>query len=57
MRVKIAGCGRCGDTHEDIEANPFTYVPGNTLMFGQPITHFAICPETQEPILIQVNEE
>ena len=41
----IVGCARCGGIHPDIKFYPFTWPPSTTA------THFAICPETHEPIL------
>ena len=42
----VTGCARCGENHEMLTAHPFTRPPDKT------ITHWAICPKTDEPILI-----
>lgn len=45
----IKGCARCGQTHQNIEIREFSYWAGE-------YTHFAICPSTNEPILIYMTE-
>lgn len=42
----ISKCARCGGTHEAVEVKPFT----KTSEFGP--THFVMCPETDEPIMV-----
>lgn len=44
----IVNCARCGLDHENIEARPFSRRPWNKF------THWLICPETGEPILVGV---
>jgi hypothetical protein len=48
MKTDIKTCARCGKDHE-VEMKQFTN-PGN-------YTHWAMCPELQEPILIIVIED
>lgn len=45
----ITGCARCGQTHQNIEVREFTEP-------ADKYTHFAICPSTNEPILIYMTE-
>lgn len=46
---KIINCARCGNTHEGIEAKKFSNHPV--------FTHFAICPTSNEPILVDADED
>lgn len=44
----VRGCARCGENHTaPIYFRPFTNLPKD-------ITHFGMCPTTDEPILMQV---
>jgi hypothetical protein len=49
--TSIKGCARChGDGHEDLTFEPLTHpmpLPGDF----PPLTHWATCPTTGEPIL------
>lgn len=54
--TRIVHCARCGTTH-DIEVRPFSNVPKNILNNEPICTHFAICPVTNEPILIVVYDK
>lgn len=50
----INDCARCRKVHKDMVAKPFTKP---TLIFTikrEAITHFAICPNTNEPILMRI---
>lgn len=52
LRLSITGCARChGDGHADLEFAPLTHpVEHDGAIIG---THFALCPETGEPILMR----
>lgn len=52
--VNIEDCARCGERHKNIKVFSFTRIPENVLIYGEPITHFAVCPETYEPLLINI---
>lgn len=45
----VEDCARCGGDHE-IVASPFTRPPEN-------YSHYAVCPETEEPILVAVLDD
>lgn len=49
MKTNIVSCARCEKDHE-VEVKEFTNPPPN-------YTHWALCPNLQEPILIKVVEE
>ncbi len=46
----IVNCARCGETHTQVEARPFTKRTGRH-------THFAACPTNGEPILFYSTNE
>jgi len=50
-RVDIHGCGRCRGNHRDMEFVPFKLSPDLT-----PFTHWALCPTTNEPLLLYFTE-
>lgn len=45
----VTNCARCGGDHRAIEYRPFTSKPPSH-------THFGICPDTNEPILLSMVE-
>jgi len=49
---KITPCARCDGTHEKLTAVPFDkpMMDGETIQY----THWATCPESNQPILINV---
>ena len=47
--VDVKSCARCEDDHNSILFRQFTRPAGEA-------TYFAICPKTQEPILMNQNE-
>lgn len=51
---RLNGCARCGEDHEE----PITFLPfTRASTFGEAtITHYAVCPKTQEPILMRIVE-
>jgi hypothetical protein len=49
--VKVHGCARCGGEHE-IEFSPFLKSP--IVADGETLTHFAMCPTLNEPILMRI---
>lgn len=51
FNIGVSGCARCGGNHEDLVAKPFTKpVYDNEHLLSA--THFAMCPTTEEPILV-----
>ena len=56
MKVDITKCSRCGGDHNDLDAmsltNPIVILNG-----GGIINYWAICPDLEEPILIQSLDE
>lgn len=48
----IERCARCLGDHDGIHLKPFTLKPKRC-----DYTHFAICPATEEPILITVEDD
>lgn len=48
---RLERCGRCTGTHENLEAREFKDPPET----GH-ARHWAICPTTNEPILVEVTE-
>ncbi len=51
ITLSIVGCARChGDGHYDLIFAPFTFPV--ELDGGEPLTHWALCPVTGEPILL-----
>lgn len=53
MHTTIINCARCGETHAKIQLKKFQSPPGGVL---KGLTHWALCPKTKEPILIEVKE-
>lgn len=49
----LGNCSRCGGEHRGLIFKPFTRPPEDE---DPPITHFAMCPENGEPILIGMRE-
>lgn len=53
FRISIQGCARCGESHDVVTMMEFINPPPG-------YTHWAICPETGEPILayfVEGNDE
>jgi hypothetical protein len=46
---KLCGCSRCGKVHINIEFTHLKRVAGDW-------THWAMCPVTKEPILLEIIE-
>ncbi len=46
FKTDIHKCARCGKTHESIEFIPLLNAPEDA-------SHFAMCPETHQPIICQ----
>lgn len=60
MEVTVVGCARCGETHYDMEFARFTrpiVVELNLLEPDIIYTHWTMCPEQNEPILMRIIEE
>ena len=54
---KMRHCSRCGQEHTDLEAIPFTRQPYLDAKHRKyHFTHFVICPVTDEPILIKLQD-
>ncbi len=47
--VNVSKCARCGLDHHGLDMMNFTNPP-------EMVAHYAICPETVEPILITILE-
>jgi len=47
-KMSINGCARCGKNHNYLEIKKFKKNPVRNN------THFAVCPNTKEPILIKI---
>ena len=45
--VKVSSCARCLGDHDSVTFQPFTTPP-------EGFTHFGLCPENKEPILMVV---
>jgi hypothetical protein len=54
MNTTIRNCARCGGTHEDIEMKTITRP---VLICNIMFNYFAMCPNTNEPIVIEVKEK
>lgn len=51
-RLNIVGCSRChGDGHSGLVFEPLRYP---VEIKDGPLTHWATCPETGEPILLRI---
>jgi hypothetical protein len=48
IQTDVVHCARCGETHRNLFFKPFGHRAAK-------YTHFAACPETGEPILMQVD--
>ena len=48
VTVDVFNCARCGKDHKDLEFWKLTR--------QLDMSHWALCPETQEPILLQFHE-
>lgn len=61
--VNIIHCARCGENHDGLDFLPFTepveYDPVSKVILHCEIqfTHWALCPTTGEPILMQVLDD
>jgi hypothetical protein len=49
----VEGCARCGGKHADLDFKPFSQ---NSIKDsdGADWTHWALCPATGEPLILQV---
>lgn len=47
--VNLAHCGRCHKPHDELQLKRFVYAP---IVGGTTLTHWTLCPETGEPILM-----
>lgn len=52
---KLTGCARCSGTHENLEYKPFSKHPIEDTD-GTIWDSFAICPITNEPILVKTEQ-
>ncbi len=52
MIVKMNGCARCGVSHEI----DFKELSAPSVIGGITLTHWAMCPTNQEPILLRIIE-
>lgn len=53
LKMNVKNCARCGGDHWMV-FNPFqnpAYLPGGVF------THWAMCPVTQEPVLLMITED
>jgi hypothetical protein len=54
VTVDVKGCARChGDGHPGLVFRPLTY-PVDVADDVAPLTHWALCPTTVEPILLRI---
>ncbi len=51
--VNVSGCARCGHDHVDLRFIPFTNGPHRDDDNSIAWTHWAICPEIFEPVLLR----
>jgi hypothetical protein len=49
MQTTIVNCARCGLTHADVDLLP--------LANHDRFTHYATCPVTNQPIMVQVTSD
>lgn len=49
ITVRVMGCARCEGGHDELEFVPMTNPPDE-------ISHWAMCPTTDEPILLKFTE-
>lgn len=55
-RFTIKGCARCrGEGHKALIFREFKYPAGQDS--GPPLTHWALCPTTGEPILMALSPD
>lgn len=57
MKITIKNCIRCGEDHKDLEAKKLTNpmeIPNSN---GYKISHWAMCPKLNEPIMVEVIEK
>lgn len=52
FKTCIRFCARCGKNHDYLKFKPFTRNRNNL-----PFSHWALCPISKEPILLQCIEE
>ncbi len=58
VTVKVLnGCARCNGIHVDIDFKMFTFYPQFAGNDGAMFTHWAMCPETNEPILMRIEQD
>jgi hypothetical protein len=55
MKVRIKSCTRCHKSHDELEFHEFNtpVYEGDSLIW----THWAMCPDNYEPILLLVEEK
>lgn len=51
--VNVTGCSRCGGEHREVKFLPFVKPPS---YLGLTWTHWAICPETGDPVMLRPAE-
>lgn len=49
FKTDVINCARCGHDHEQLEFKPFKNPVEN---HPAPLTHWALCPKLEEPILL-----
>lgn len=53
LTITVTGCARCGETHE-IEFFPFAKNPID--LDGEISSHWGMCPNLNEPVLMRMEE-
>lgn len=51
--MPVTNCARCGGDHAGLEFKPFHRPPE---LPGDPVTHWAVCPTVQSPILVTIRQ-
>lgn len=52
FRVDLGSCARCGQDHDDLRFDPLSQAHDDDEW-----SHWASCPETDEPVLLMIMEE
>ena len=52
MTTLVIGCSRCGEDHQ-VEWKQFSRPP----IADPPVTHWGMCPKTNEPVLMYIEAE
>lgn len=55
LKVGVRNCARCGDDHSGLVFKAFTIRP-ITHGDGVTFTHWALCPNTGEPIIMEIEK-